>query len=66
MARSSARTSAAWNLANTARRDALWHGMEKNTLLIGSGETYEWLIDFGQQKLNSTYTRPAPKPAMIR
>jgi FtsP/CotA-like multicopper oxidase with cupredoxin domain len=22
-------------------------GMEKNTLTIGSGETYEWLIDFG-------------------
>jgi FtsP/CotA-like multicopper oxidase with cupredoxin domain len=30
-------------------------GMEKNTLLIGSGETYEWLIDFSQQSLNSTY-----------
>ena len=22
-------------------------GLEKNTLTIGSGETYEWLIDFG-------------------
>ena len=30
-------------------------GMEKNTLLIGSGETYEWLIDMGQQSLNATY-----------
>jgi hypothetical protein len=32
-------------------------GLEKNTLTIGSGETYEWLIDFGQQKLSSTYPR---------
>ncbi len=30
-------------------------GLEKQTLLIGSGETYEWLLDFGQQKLTSTY-----------
>jgi hypothetical protein len=30
-------------------------GLEKNTLTIGSGETYEWLIDFSQQSLNSTY-----------
>jgi FtsP/CotA-like multicopper oxidase with cupredoxin domain len=30
-------------------------GMEKNTLVIGSGETYEWLIDFGQQSFQSTY-----------
>lgn len=30
-------------------------GLEKNTLTIGSGETYEWLVDFGQQSLNSTY-----------
>jgi len=26
-------------------------GMEKQTLTIGSGETYEWLIDFGQQSM---------------
>jgi manganese oxidase len=26
-------------------------GMEKNTLTIGSGETYDWLLDFGQQKI---------------
>jgi FtsP/CotA-like multicopper oxidase with cupredoxin domain len=31
-------------------------GLEKNTLTIGSGETYDWLIDFGQQSFNSTYT----------
>ncbi len=30
-------------------------GMEKNTVLIGSGETYELLIDFGQQESWSTY-----------
>jgi len=30
-------------------------GLEKNTLTIGSGETYDWLVDFGQQSLASTY-----------
>jgi FtsP/CotA-like multicopper oxidase with cupredoxin domain len=30
-------------------------GLEKNTLTIGSGETYDWLIDFGQQSFNSEY-----------
>ena len=30
-------------------------GLEKNTLTIGSGETYDWLIDFGTVKLTSTY-----------
>jgi FtsP/CotA-like multicopper oxidase with cupredoxin domain len=30
-------------------------GLEKQTLTIGSGETYEWLVDFGQQALTSTY-----------
>jgi len=30
-------------------------GLEKNTLTIGSGETYDWLIDFGQQSFNSVY-----------
>jgi FtsP/CotA-like multicopper oxidase with cupredoxin domain len=30
-------------------------GLEKNTLLIGSGETYEWLIDFSGQSLASKY-----------
>jgi FtsP/CotA-like multicopper oxidase with cupredoxin domain len=30
-------------------------GMEKNTVLIGSGETYELLLDFGQQDSFSTY-----------
>jgi len=31
--------------------------MEKNTLTIGSGETYEWLVDFGQQP-SATATYP--------
>ena len=30
-------------------------GLEKNTILIGSGETYELLLDMGQQALSSTY-----------
>jgi FtsP/CotA-like multicopper oxidase with cupredoxin domain len=30
-------------------------GLQKNTLTIGSGETYEWLINFGEQSLASTY-----------
>jgi manganese oxidase len=30
-------------------------GLEKQTLTIGSGETYEWLIDMGQQGATSTY-----------
>ncbi len=30
-------------------------GLEKNTLTVGSGETYEWLIDFGKQQLTSSY-----------
>jgi len=34
-------------------------GLEKNTLLIGSGETYEWLIDFSGQSLASTYDTAA-------
>jgi FtsP/CotA-like multicopper oxidase with cupredoxin domain len=31
-------------------------GLEKNTLTVGSGETYEWLVDFGQQSFQSTYS----------
>ena len=30
--------------------------MEKQTLTIGSGETYEWLVDLGQQNFHSTYS----------
>jgi FtsP/CotA-like multicopper oxidase with cupredoxin domain len=39
----------AWPWANTAGRTPFGQGLEKNTLTIGSGETYEWLIDMGQQ-----------------
>ena len=38
-------------------------GLEKNTLTIGSGETYEWLVDFGQQSFQSTY--PAVHPESV-
>ena len=27
----------------------------ENTLTIGSGETYDWLVDFGQQSFSSFY-----------
>ncbi len=47
----------AWFWANKAGDPAFATGLglEKNTLTIGSGETYEWLVDFGQQAINSTY-----------
>jgi manganese oxidase len=45
----------AWPWANTAGLTPSGEGLEKNTLLIGSGETYEWLIDMGQQSLNANY-----------
>lgn len=38
-------------------------GMEKNTILIGSGETYELLLDFGQQDSFSTYANGAGSTA---
>jgi FtsP/CotA-like multicopper oxidase with cupredoxin domain len=49
-----------WSLANIRLFNWLLprpfgEGLEKNTLTIGSGETYEWLIDFGNQALTSTY-----------
>jgi len=52
----------AWIWANAAAKNGLWNkgtpwgeGMEKNTLTIGSGETYEWLVNFGLQAVTSTY-----------
>jgi len=45
----------AWPWANTPGVTPSGEGLEKNTLLIGSGETYEWLIDMSQQSLTSTY-----------
>jgi len=45
-ARSSAPTSGA-GLGRMTRELSDGSGLEKNTLTIGSGETYEWLLDFG-------------------
>ncbi|OGN90163.1 MAG: hypothetical protein A2Y88_10590 [Chloroflexi bacterium RBG_13_48_10] len=44
----------AWPWAN-APGSPFGQGMEKNTLNIGSGETYDWLIDFGQVTVTATY-----------
>lgn len=46
--------SRAWDFANAPMRP-FNEGMEKNTLTIGSGETYDWLIDMGEQAFQSTY-----------
>lgn len=45
------------NLGNIASTTPTpWgQGLEKNTLTIGSGETYEWLVNFGLQSVTSTY-----------
>ncbi len=47
----------AWTWAQPAgvNNFATDSGLEKNTLTIGSGETYEWLIDFSKQGFTSTY-----------
>jgi FtsP/CotA-like multicopper oxidase with cupredoxin domain len=46
----------AWYWANSGLIDTPWgRGLEKNTLTIGSGETYEWLVNFGQQSVVATY-----------
>jgi FtsP/CotA-like multicopper oxidase with cupredoxin domain len=37
----------------------LGNGEERNTLTIGSGETYEWLLDFGAWQNQATSTYPA-------
>jgi FtsP/CotA-like multicopper oxidase with cupredoxin domain len=42
-------------LAGKTPPTAFGLGLEKQTLTIGSGETYEWLVDFGQQSFQSTY-----------
>jgi FtsP/CotA-like multicopper oxidase with cupredoxin domain len=44
-----------WAWANEAFKTPSGQGLEKNTLTIGSGETYDWLIDFGTVSLASTY-----------
>ena len=45
-----------WSWANDPAKTPFGQGLEKNTLTIGSGETYDWLLDFGQQSMyTSTY-----------
>lgn len=44
----------AWPWAN-APGSPTGQGLEKNTLTIGSGEAYDWLIDFGTVSLTATY-----------
>jgi FtsP/CotA-like multicopper oxidase with cupredoxin domain len=44
-----------WPWANQPGITPFNVGMEKNTLSISSGETYEWLVDFGQQSFQSFY-----------
>jgi FtsP/CotA-like multicopper oxidase with cupredoxin domain len=43
-----------WSWANPPQQPA-GMGMEKNTLTIGSGEAYDWLIDFSTVSLTATY-----------
>ena len=45
----------AWPWANQGNGTPWGRGMEKNTLTIGSGETYEWLLNMGLQSVTSTY-----------
>jgi len=45
----------AWIWGNVPGITPTGLGLEKNTLTIGSGETYEWLIDFKTQNLTATY-----------
>jgi len=45
----------AWPWANNPLLPQFGQGMEKQTVTIGSGETYEWLIDFSQQRVQGTY-----------
>jgi len=45
----------AWLWSNFPLLTSTGSGLEKNTLAIGSGESYEWLIDMGTQSASSTY-----------
>jgi manganese oxidase len=47
-----------WPWANEAGETPFGQGLEKNTLTIGSGETYDWLIDFGQQAMAAAKYAP--------
>jgi len=44
-----------WPWANLPFVTPSGMGLEKNTLTIGSGEAYDWLIDFGTTAVVSTY-----------
>ena len=46
----------AWPWANRGNTTAWGQGMEKNTLTIGSGEAYDWLVNFGLQAFSSKYS----------
>jgi FtsP/CotA-like multicopper oxidase with cupredoxin domain len=45
----------AWPWVNVGNLTPFGQGEEKQTLTVGSGETYEWLIDIAQQKPTSSY-----------
>ncbi len=49
----------AWTWANDPNKTPFGEGLEKNTLTIGSGETYDWLLDFGQQSMATATYAPA-------
>jgi len=60
----------AWTWANNPLTMQFGQGLEKQTLTIGSGETYEWLIDMKQQRVASTYpagtqSRFGPLPSLL-
>jgi FtsP/CotA-like multicopper oxidase with cupredoxin domain len=48
-----------WTWAQPTPNTPAGTGLEKNTLTIGSGETYEWLLDFGVWHNQATSTYPA-------
>ena len=49
----------AWTWANDPTSTPFGEGLEKNTVTIGSGETYDWLVDFGQQSMYTATYAPA-------
>jgi manganese oxidase len=49
----------AWPWANNPNLTPFGEGLEKNTITIGSGETYDWLVDFGQQSMYTATYAPA-------
>ena len=57
----------AWTWANDPAKTAFGEGLEKNTVTIGSGETYDWLVDFGQQSMSTATYAPASngEPASV-